>query len=205
MSQNTYYRSLTFWSLGLKFLHLTRVTTEQVVKNRNRTVATWWGDKTPEAEAAELDRQTEWSDARLVEPLLFNLFTGLELLLKGFVLFKQTEHLKLDHALTGLLMSFRSMYPTEEELTGVLERYIEIAAMPALLRDFLAANAATVDRYHQLFRYPYDLKLTKEHDHFELKYKGRHGLPFYTDLLTDLNGLSKRAVDLGRRLKEDSK
>jgi hypothetical protein len=204
MSQDTYYRPLTFWRLGLNYLHLTRVTTEQVVKNRNRIVAIWWGDITSEAEAAEADRQTKWSDANLVEPLLFNLFHGLELLLKGFVLFKQAEPPKLNHALTEWLMFFRCKYPTEEQLTAIFDRYIETAAMPELLRDFLAANSANVDSYYELFRYPCNRKFTKKYDHFKLKYKGRHGLPFYKDLLTDLNGLSKRAVDLGRRLEEDS-
>lgn len=204
MSEDTYYMSFTFWSLGLKYLHLTRVTTEQVVENRNQMVATWWGEKTPVEEAAELDRQTKWSDSRLVEPLLFNLFHGLELVLKGFVLFRQSESRKLDHALTKLLRSFRSLYPAEQELARIFARYIESVSMPALLRDFLDANAASVDTYYQLFRYPFDRKFTKEHDHFTLKYKGCKGLPFYQDLLVDLKGLPKIVVALGRRLEEGS-
>jgi hypothetical protein len=204
MNRDKYYRSLTFWSLGLKYLHLTKVTAEQIVENRNQMVATWWGKKTPEEEAAELDRQTKWSDSRLVEPLLFNLFHGLELVLKGFILFRQTESRKLDHGLTELLSSFRTLYPAERELAAVFGRYVDASAMPALLREFLRANSATVDSYYQLFRYPFNPKFTKEHDHFKLKYKGSRGLPFYRDLLTDLKGMPKIVVALGRSLEQDS-
>jgi hypothetical protein len=199
-----YYRSRTFWILGLKYIHLVRITAEQVVEHRNSIVAMWWGEKSSEEETAELAQQTNWSDARLVEPLLFNLFHGIELLLKGFALFEEDESPELNHKLTPLLQSFKDMYPEEAKLTAVFERYVNDAVMPELLRDFLNDNNATVDDYYQLLRYPFDFNFTKEHDHFKLKYKGAEGLPFYQELVTNLTDIAKKSVALGRRLKQDS-
>jgi len=82
------------------------------------------GERTPEEEAKELDRQTKWSDARLVEPLLFNFYHGLELLLKGFALWKSGSNPKLDHLLTVLLDSFMKEYPREVDLISAFQKYL---------------------------------------------------------------------------------
>lgn len=133
--------------MGLKYLHLVRVTAEQIVSMKNKTVATWWGERTPEEEAKELDRQTKWSDARLVEPLLFNFYHGLELLLKGFTLYKSALNPKLDHRLTVLLASFMKEYPGEVDLITTFQKYLSERTMPKMLRDFLKKNESSVDRF----------------------------------------------------------
>lgn len=204
MESKDFYRSLSFLSLGLKYLHLTKVIAEQIIQNQNRIVATWWGEKSPEEEEDELNCQTKWSDIRLVEPFLFNLFHGLELLLKGFVLFKQEGSTKLDHKLTILFHSFVEKYPSEHELITLFNRYSDDSAMPLLLQDFFNSNESSVDEYYQLLRYPFSYKFTKKYNHFNLKYKGAMGLPFYEDLVADIDCLTKKAVSLGRRLEQDN-
>src|SRR4030042_170616 len=148
-NQNIFFRSLSFWSMGLKYLHLVRVTAEQVVNTKNQIVATWWGERTPQEEAKELDRQTKWSDARLVEPLLFNFYHGLELLLKGFALWKSDSNPKLDHRLTVLLDSFMKEYPGEVDLISAFQKYLAEPTMPEMLRDFLEKNESHVDRLYE--------------------------------------------------------
>ncbi len=203
MEKNSYFRSLRFWSMGLVYLHLVRVTAEQVVDAQNKTLSTWWGDHTPEEEASELDRQTKWSDARLIEPLLFNFYHGLELLLKGFVLLSAGTSTKLDHRMTGLFESFVAAFPDEHELIELFQKYLTRSAMPAMLSDFLEQNDSSVDNFYQSLRYPFDRKFAKNYEHLVLKYKGGEGLPFYEKLVTDIRSLAQMAVALGRKIEED--
>lgn len=190
--------------MGLKYLHLVRVTAEQIVSMKNKTVATWWGERTPEEEAKELDRQTKWSDARLVEPLLFNFYHGLELLLKGFTLYKSALNPKLDHRLTVLLASFMKEYPGEVDLITTFQKYLSERTMPKMLRDFLKKNESSVDRFYESLRYPFNRDMSQNYEHIVLKYKGRKGLPFYEEILTDIGVIEKCAVALGRKLERGS-
>jgi len=203
-NQDIFFLSLSFWSMGLKYLHLVRVTAEQIVSMKNKTVATWWGERTPEEEAKELDRQTKWSDARLVEPLLFNFYHGLELLLKGFTLYKSALNPKLDHRLTVLLASFMKEYPGEVDLITAFQKYLAERTMPKMLRDFLKKNESSVDRLYESLRYPFNLDMSQNYEHIALKYKGRKGLPFYGEMVTDIGVIAKCAVALGRELERVS-
>lgn len=198
MKQDRYFRSLCFWSMGLRYLHLVRVTAEQVVDAKNKTVATYWDDRTPEEEAIELDQQTKWSDARLIEPLLFNFYHGLELLLKGFVLWAVDQ--KLNHFITRLFESFIATFPKEQDLIKVFQKYIVSSKMSELLSDYLQQNHLSVDQFYESLRYPFDLKFAQNYEHLVLKYKGRKGLPFYQELVTDIRSLTKLSVSLGRKV-----
>jgi hypothetical protein len=190
--------------MGLKYLHLVRVTVEQVVRMKNKTVATWWGELTPEEEAKQLDRQTKWSDARLVEPLLFNFYHGLELLLKGFTLWKSALNPRLDHRLTVLLASFMKKYPGEVDLIKVFHKYLVESTMPKMLRDFLEENESSVDRFYESLRYPFNRDMSQKYEHIMLKYKEREGLPFYEEMVTDIGVIAKCSVALGRKLERGS-
>jgi hypothetical protein len=56
-----------------------------------------------------------------------------------------------------------------------------------------------VDKFYESLRYPFDLKFTQNFKHLVLQYKGREGLPFYQELITDIWSLRKLAVSLGRK------
>ena len=203
-NRDIFFRSLSFWSMGLKYFHLVRVTAEQVVGTKNRTEAAWWGERTREEEAKELDRQTKWSDARLVEPLLFNFYHGLELLLKGFALWRSGSNPKLDYRLTVLLDSFMKEYPGEVDLILAFQKYLAEPTMPEMLRDFLEKNESHVDRLYESLRYPSNRDMSQDYEHIMLKYKGRKGLPFYEELVTDIGVIAKCAVTLGREVERGS-
>jgi hypothetical protein len=204
INQDIFFRSLSFWRMGLKYLHLARVTAERIVSTKNRTVATWWGERGPEEEAKELGRQTKWSDARLVEPLLFNFYHGLELLLKEFALWKSGPHSKLDHRLTVLLDSFMKEYPGEGDLIMAFQKYLAKPAMPEMLRDFLEKNGCSVNQLYESLRYPFNRDMSQIYEHIMLKYKGYKGIPFYEELVTDIGVIAKCAVALGRDLEGSS-
>ena len=198
MNDNDLIRSLRFRSMGLRYLHFVRLIAEQVVNMRNKSVATWWGERTPQEEAEEFDRQTKWSDATVVEPLLFNFYHGLELLLKGFVLLESVPD--PNHRLTHLLKYFVAAYPSETELITLFQKYLSQSAMPEILIDFLEKNESSVDRFFESLRYPFNRNLSRNYKHTMLKYKQSEGLPFYEELVADIGTMDKYAVALGRKL-----
>ena len=198
-SSDHYYRSLCFWTMGQQYLHLSRVVAEQIVDARNQVVATFWGSKSPDEEAEEFDRQTKWSDARLIEPLMFNFYHGLELTLKGFLLLARGPEATLNHRLANLLAAFTEDYPDETTLIRVFQKYLTVCMMPDILREFVEHNDLPVDRFFESFRYPYDKNLDQNFKHIMLKYKTRETLPFYEDLVEDIRTCLRLAVDLARR------
>lgn len=199
-----YKRSLSYWKLGLKYLHFVEVTTEQVIDHGNNFIATWVGESTPEEASAELHKQTKWSDVQLIEPLIFNLYHGLELTLKGFAIIFENVPPKGSHKLSEYIQICKELFPDDTDVFDLADKYIDSQNMPELLREFFEINEASADDYYQLLRYPFDFKFTKKRDHFNLKYKGEAGLSFYQDLMGDLDKIARSSVILGRKLEEKS-
>ncbi|GAU09754.1 hypothetical protein [Desulfoplanes formicivorans] len=70
-----------FWETGIQYINLTQSVSRKIVEKNNANFMIsdeeFIGDDFFEA--------TRWSDYRLSIPLIFNLYHGLELLLKGFL------------------------------------------------------------------------------------------------------------------------
>ncbi len=205
-TNDSYEHALAHWKLALKYLHLVKVIAGQIVACGNNFIATWHGngkeEPTPEEVAKKLDEQTKWSDVWLIEPFLFNLYHGLELMLKGFVLLDTNASREGDHKLSDYIQRCKKMYPAEQVAFGLIDKYIDVTQMPDLLREFFEMNNSTADDYYQLLRYPFDFKFTKKHAHFNLKYKGEDGIPFFTELTSDLDEMRRASVRLGKSMKK---
>ncbi len=73
----------------------------------------------------DYEEQTKWSDHNISLPLIYNFYHGLELLLKGFVLLKNTnQNPRLNHKIEQLLDDFKAYFSNEVELIALLEKYI---------------------------------------------------------------------------------
>ncbi len=110
----------------------------------------------------------------------------------------------IDHLLTGLLDSFMKEYPGEVDLISAFQKYLSEPTMPEMLRDFLEKNEFHVDRLYESLRYPSSRDMSQNYEHIMLKYKGRKGLPFYEELVTDIGVIAKCAGALGRELQRGS-
>lgn len=198
-----YAFGLPYWTMGEKYLHLARVVAEEVVKHKNE-FAIMTGMEISQAEAfSQFEKITRWSDIYLIEPLLFDFYHGLELVLKGFVLdHSGTGRAKQMHHLTVLLKEFKTRFPRENELTTILGRYIEAGMLPDMLTDFLMTNAATVDDYHEVLRYPCRKRSSTHFNHFMLKYQGKKGLPFFRKLIKDTEIIMRDSVALSQHIKK---
>jgi hypothetical protein len=66
----------------------------------------------------------------------------------------------------------------------------------------LEQNCLSVDKFYESLRYPFDRKFSQNYEYLVLQYRGREGLPFYQELVTDIQSLRKLAVSLGRKIEK---
>lgn len=180
--------------MGEKYLKLSEGICDQIISSRNR----WMIVSREEISWEEYEIKTKWNDVNMAIPLLFNFYHGLELALKGFILFSEKAGSQLDHKITKLYRKFIAYYANQKELILLFGRYIDKAEMPELLGDFVTQNRLSVDKFYESLRYPYNKDLTNEYRHLVLKYRGRKGLQFYHDLREDIGGIIKLIVALSR-------
>jgi len=196
--EDNYFRALHFWTMAEKYLHLTRVVSEEVVANKNRFFVM---SGTP-ITAEQLQDETRWTDTNLIEPLLFNFYHGLELMLKGFLMFRPRPADKLNHRLSSLLSEFQSRYPEAQSLDLLFQKYVVVAHMPEMLKAFFKDNDIPVDRFYECLRYPFDVRLARDFNHLNLKYKGKRGLPFFRGLVEDTESIMRESVAISRTEQE---
>lgn len=148
----------------------------------------------------DLTETTRWSDHTLVIPLLFNLYHGIELLVKGFLLITPGVVVKPTHSIQHLCRKFYTAYPNEIELHSFLRKYTEENQLPSLLREFLKVNSLTFADLYQALRYPSDQDFVDMKYYVRLKYKGQQGISFFQELHEAIRSVRPLAVQLGRSL-----
>ncbi len=153
----------------------------------------------------EYENQTKWSDSNIIVPVLYNFYHGLELLLKGFFLYKKTEgDIKLNHNIENLFDEFKSFFPDQKCLIDILNKYIGLNVSAEILKDFFSTNNISTNRFYEALRYPSDVKMKNYFSHLELKYKGVEGVPFFQELKDDIDCIRRCSVSLGRSFEEDA-
>jgi len=187
-----------FWTMGEKYWNLSKAVCESIIRAGNKYIQI--SDR--EIDPNEFIRKTKWNDVNMVIPLLFNFYHGVELMLKGFILFSEGNGTKLDHHISELYQKFKKHYPDQKELVTLFGRYVDKSQMPQLLCGFLDQNKLSVNRFYESLRYPLNNNLTQEYQYFVLKYQGPEGLQFYRSLKADVNKMTKLIVTLGRSLEK---
>ncbi|MGD8307721.1 MAG: hypothetical protein PVF17_13770, partial [Ignavibacteria bacterium] len=84
--EDKYKRSLSFWTMSFYYLNLTLTIFEKTIENNNIWVVV---DDSPITEHNYREK-TKFSDFNIMIPSLLSFYHGIELLLKGFVLFKSS-------------------------------------------------------------------------------------------------------------------
>ena len=198
-SANQYDLALSFWTVSFEYLMLVENVARETVAQGN----TWfmirdWEEG--EITADEYAEGTRWSDHTLIIPLLFNLYHGIELLAKGFLLVAPDQSVKPRHSIGRLCRQFSGTYPNETELNDFFARFTDEQHLPALLANFLKDNSLTLNDLYQAVRYPSDQDFQTLRKYVELKYQGEEGLPFFQELANDIKAVRVAAVRLGRSL-----
>jgi len=198
MRQNErYVLALSFWEVALQYLDLVANASREIARSGNPClVLERHGEPlTPES----YTNRTQWSDHRIVIPVLFNLLHGIELLIKGFILADPKESLAKRHNLSKLRMHFERKYPNEFILLQFFKKYTSDSDVPELLRQFLPENGLTMDELYQALRYPSpDFREMRRYT--TLKYQDTPGAAFFAELSEDVFRVRRAAVQLGRSL-----
>jgi hypothetical protein len=198
-NKSQYELALSFWRVSFEYLMLVENVARETVAQGNTWFITkrWQDGPVTEKEYRERAR---WSDYTIIIPLLFNLYHGIELLVKGFLLVTPQTDVKPTHTVQRLCRQFYNAYPGENELNGFLRKYTEEGNLPAILCEFLHDNAVTFNDLYQALRYPSDRDFQSLNKYIELKYKGDQGIPFFKELHEDIEAIRIAAVRLGRSL-----
>jgi len=192
--------SLNFLTLSLKYLSLVKNVLEENIKQGNLHIII--GDK--EFSEKEYDQKTRWSDFNIF-PILFNLYHGLELLMKGFLILIDNYKVKPTHDFKKLLNDFKLYYPSQKKIFNILAKYLEPDYMPELLSKWLEENKMDITQLHELLEYPFDKTFKKKINYLKLKYQQDKWLSFAKQLVNDIETLQKGSVQLYRSLEQSNK
>jgi hypothetical protein len=195
MSAKKYDLARSFLTVSCQYLMLVKNVARGIVSHLNPLGLTKLGSEGPITED-ELVEAIRWSDQTLVIPLLFNLYHGIELLVKGFLLITPGVEVKPLHGIQRLCRQFSAAYPNEIELNAFLQKYTEESQLPSLLREFLRDNALTLGDLYEVLRYPSDKDFVDLKRYVRLKYKGQRGVPFFQELHEGIESIIPLAVRL---------
>jgi hypothetical protein len=194
-----YEMALSFWTVSFQYLSLVQYSASEIAEMGNK----WVIIDDEEIDENEYEERTKWSDHSLIIPLLFNLYHGTELLVKGFLIARGCG--KKGHNIEYLCHQFAREYPEEKEINEFLAKYTNEIHLPPILNEFLAVNELNFRDFYQALRYPSDENFQKEKIYANLKYKGENGLQFFFELQKYINNVRYASRKLELKLKKEIK
>ena len=183
---------LLFLKLSIQYLHFVETIIEELLRQGNLRVVL-----SHNITHDEYNEATKWSDRNIAEPLFFNLYHGIELLLKGYLI-----ELKERYEIMTLFQEFKKT--TQNNLvTNTLQKYIgSDAELVEPLKSFFQKNNITVNEYYNALRYPLTFNRKKSFNHYELKRLENKNISFYKELKDDINKLRIEVVKFERSISE---
>ena len=186
-----------YLKLSIQYLHLVESVLSEIIKQGNKQVII----SDYQISSEEFSEKTKWSDYNLIEPLIFNFYHGIELLLKGILISKNIK-VKTDHKIENLfndVVEFRNEF---SELYNVLKNYVgpnKFLIVP--LKIFCNENKITISRYYEVLRYPEDKDASVLFNADQLKRMGDFGVEFFEQLKNHIHILRIESVKYHQSLK----
>jgi hypothetical protein len=190
---NNLKQALGYWRIGLEYFHIVESVVHETIRQGNIFIVIM---KEPISEDT-LMQETKWSDHNLIIPVLFDFYHGLEVILKGFII-ASGNSVNKTHNLSTHLHDFETFFPNQT-LSILVGKYIKQDQLPTMLSSFCAENGITIDDWYQALKYP-ESTSGDIFQHDVLKNKGESGIPFFKELVADVNKIMIETVKLGRSL-----
>ncbi len=187
---------LAFLTLGIHYLIFIETVIDETVKQGNAHVLISNHHMTED----ERHEKTRWSDINVMNPILFNLYHGLELIIKG-LLFVHNKSVTPKHKLPDLHFQL-SKIPNDQfstEAKSILSKYFNTVLLPNFLRNFLLTNELKIDDLYAALRYPADKNFKNIYSYFDLHYKGPEVTEFFKELKKDMVSLRTAVVQHSRQ------
>lgn len=186
--------SLRHLDLSDNFFYLVQAALQENIKQSNRTISVQSSANNQKEAEEEYLRQTKWSDNRILIPVLFNFFHGVELFLKGFKYLNDDPAMqsgfKPNHKLSDLLGDFKDKHPKKIYIIEILDYYIFPENKCEILSDFYKNNnLADSNMFIEVFKYPSDKRFTKQFNFKGLRSNGHEGIDFFKKIIRDIDKL----------------
>lgn len=131
--------------------------------------------------------RTKWSDFRIIEPILFNFYHGIELLLKGILILKGIE-IENKHNLDKLYILTEQNITDCKVLLRILKKYCvqtKDDVNSSIISKFFKLNKITPSKFYIILKYPFDNDKLFKYD--ILHNEGKKGIEFAQQIVTDIN------------------
>jgi hypothetical protein len=180
-----------YFRLSGQYLHVVEAVTSELLKQGNLQVVI----SDHQITENEFHESTKWSDYNIAEPILFNLYHGIELTLKGYLKSINSDVSKYGHKIDNLFAAFSTYFISHKTVIDLLRKYIgNNSDLIEPLRAFFVENKITVSKYYDALRYPTDKEEQTIYNYYELKGLGKQGLTFFGQLNSDVDTLQREIV-----------
>lgn len=188
-------RSLSFLKLSVNYLHSVNNAVEELIKQGNKGYLVFSIPFTDE----EYEEGIKWADFNIAEPLFFNFYHGLELMMKGYLMYKNIEAVNNGHEIQKLYENFCNYYSGYNNTITTLKKYIGSGSnLIEPLKSFFNDNNIDSNAYYEALKYPERRKSIKPYEYDKLKDLGEKAIGFYRQLSQDISLLIKETVTFGR-------
>ncbi|MFA5326316.1 MAG: hypothetical protein WC384_00865 [Prolixibacteraceae bacterium] len=139
-------------------------------------------------------QMTRWGDFRIIIPVLFNFFHGIELNLKGTnYLTDIPQSKKINHKLSDLLEKFKENHTEQIVLIDIYNYYISPNSSCSILKNLYAYNnIPDSSDFYEIFRYPYTKNMNEAFDYKFIRNNGEKGIEFFKKIRTDITKIQKK-------------
>jgi len=180
-----------YFSLSDKYFNLVEAVLGELIKQENTNTVL----SNKPISNSEFHEQTKWGDFNIAEPLLYNFYHGIELLLKGFLKPEEIDIQKKGHGLMSLFEIFKKKYPNHKMIVLILKKYINTnSKLVETLKVFFTNNNIDIAKYYEVLRYPENINATNLFSTEDLRYLDKEGMTFFSDLHSDVNKLKREMV-----------
>lgn len=188
-------KSLHFFDLSHKFLKLSIVLIDEMINHGNQSVVilNCSDDDIEDTDINQLfSEKTQYSDFNIMVPLLFNLYHGLELYLKGSLLLSENMP-PINHNSISLLEDLEKNY--DRETACVLKRYIKLPTPISFIKAYCEINEIKEsNQFYLSLRYPSDKQLKTLTVYYQLGHHEKHIIDELQQIKADIEWLIKVSV-----------
>ncbi len=186
--------SLRHLDLSENFFDLVQAVLQENIKQGNKNVSVQAPSINKVERNKEYRRQTKWSDNRILIPVLFNFFHGIELFLKGLKYLNDDPALKTGktphHNLETLLNDFKKENTKEKSIYNILKYYILPNNECQILSNFYKSNKiSNSSMFYDFFKYPSNKSFDKVFNYSALRCNGVDGMIFFKKIIDDIDKL----------------
>ncbi|WP_298306233.1 hypothetical protein [Flavobacterium sp.] len=171
------------------YFQLTRNCLEELIKSGNSNYLRTNFDENISKEDSDfaLKEKTKWSDYNVIQPILFNFYHSLELLMKGIIVLKNGKNSDKSHNLEKLFFKVSKIGINSPILLEKLEKYcLNEKGNNNPISKFLKTNDEKPSNYIHYLKYPFNLdnKIFKYNDLRNLK---QDGIEMAKEIMLDID------------------